>query len=194
MGFRYDIRISGSGGQGIVLLGIIIAEAAIFEGYNVSQTQSYGPEARGGSSKSEVVISDEEIDYPKALKLDCLLAMNQKSLDDYYMDLKGNGTLIVDSTYVTQLPSPKAYSIPFTRLAKERLGKDFVANIVALGSFSVLAPYLRRKSLVEAMMRRIPKGTEKLNLSAFEIGVNEARKIKRNFRPVILSERIDEDT
>lgn len=194
MGFRYDIRISGSGGQGIVLLGIIIAEAAIFEGYNVSQTQSYGPEARGGSSKSEVVISDEEIDYPKALKLDCLLAMNQKSLDDYYMDLKGNGTLIVDSTYVTQLPSPKAYSIPFTRLAKERLGKDFVANIVALGSFSVLTPYLRRKSLVEAMMRRIPKGTEKLNLSAFEIGVNEARKIKRNFRPVILSERIDEDT
>lgn len=194
MGFRYDIRISGSGGQGIVLLGIIIAEAAILEGYNVSQTQSYGPEARGGSSKSEVVISDEEIDYPKALKLDCLLAMNQKSLDDYYMDLKGNGTLIVDSTYVTQLPSPKAYSIPFTRLAKERLGKDFVANIIALGSFSVLAPYLRRKSLVEAMMRRIPKGTEKLNLSAFEIGVNEARKIKRNFRPVILSERIDEDT
>lgn len=194
MGFRYDIRISGSGGQGIVLLGIIIAEGAIIEGFHVSQTQSYGPEARGGSSKSEVVISDEEIDYPKALKLDCLLAMNQKSLDDYYMDLKPNGILIVDSTYVTQLPIPKAYAIPFTRLAKEKLGKDFVANIVALGSFSVLTPYLKRKSLAEALLRRVPKGTEKLNLSAFEIGVNEAKRLKKSFRPVVLSERPDEDT
>ncbi|MCX5798633.1 MAG: 2-oxoacid:acceptor oxidoreductase family protein, partial [Proteobacteria bacterium] len=105
MGYRYDIRLSGSGGQGLILMGIILAEAiGIYDGKYVAQTQSYGPEARGGSSKAEVVVSNEEIDYPKAMKLDLLLAMNQKSCDDYYMDLKPDGILIVDSTFVTQVP------------------------------------------------------------------------------------------
>src|SRR4030042_4909584 len=99
MPYRYEIRLGGSGGQGIILMGIILAEAiGIYEGKSVAQTQSYGPEARGGSSKSEVVISDEEIDYPKAMKPDLLLAMNQKSCDDFYPDLKPDGMLIVDST------------------------------------------------------------------------------------------------
>ena len=94
MGYRYDIRLSGSGGQGLILMGIILAEAiGIYDGKHVAQTQSYGPEARGGSSKAEIVVSDEEIDYPEGLKLDLLLAMNQKSCDDYYMDLKPDGVL-----------------------------------------------------------------------------------------------------
>ena len=100
---RYDIRLSGSGGQGIILMGIILAEAiGIYDGKYVAQTQSYGPEARGGSSKAEVVVSDSDIDYPKALKLDLLVAMDQKACDDYYMDLKPDGTLIVDTTFVKQ--------------------------------------------------------------------------------------------
>ena len=107
MGDRYEIRLSGSGGQGLILMGIVLAEAiGIFEGKHVAQTQSYGPEARGGSSKSEVIVSDEEIDYPKAMKLDLLLAMNQKSCDEFYLDLKPGGLLIVDSTFVKQIPSP----------------------------------------------------------------------------------------
>jgi len=86
MGFRYEIRLSGSGGQGLILMGIILAEAiGIYDGKFVAQTQSYGPEARGGSSKSEVIVSDEEIDYPKAMQPDLLLAMNQKSCDDFYL-------------------------------------------------------------------------------------------------------------
>jgi len=94
MGFRYDIRLSGSGGQGIILMGIILAEAiGIHDGRFVAQTQSYGPEARGGSSKAEVVVSDSEIDYPKALQLDLLVAMNQKSCDDYYMTSSLTGSL-----------------------------------------------------------------------------------------------------
>lgn len=89
----------------MILMGIILAEAiGIYDGKYVAQTQSYGPEARGGSSKAEVVVSDQEIDYPKALKLDLLLAMNQKSCDDYYMDLKPKGILVVDSTFVNQVP------------------------------------------------------------------------------------------
>lgn len=119
MGFRYEIRLSGSGGQGLILMGIILAEAAgIYEGRYVSQTQNYGPEARGGTSKSEVVVSDEEIDYPKAMKLDLLLAMNQRSCDEFYRDLKPEGLLIVDSTFVTQVPISTAVEIPFTRIAR----------------------------------------------------------------------------
>lgn len=191
---RYDIRISGSGGQGIVLLGIIIAEAAILEGMNVAQTQSYGPEARGGSSKSEIVISDGEIDYPKALRLDCLLAMSQKSCDDYFGDLKPEGILIVDSTYVRHIPIQKGYRIPFTRIAKEKLKADYVANIVALGAFSVLTPILKKSSLKDALLKRVPKGTERLNLLAFEEGVKAGRIAKRTSIPIIISERVDEDT
>ncbi len=191
---RYDIRISGWGGQGIVLMGIIIAEAAIIEGLNTAQTQSYGPEARGGSSKSEVVISDEEIDYPKAIRLDCLIAMSQKACDDYYGDLKEEGILIVDSTYVKHVPLQRFYGIPFTRIAREKLKKDFVANVVALGAFSELTPYLKKSSIKKALIRRIPKGTEELNLTAFEEGVKEGRKAKNTSRPMVLSERVDEDT
>ena len=105
MSFRYDIRLSGSGGQGLIMMGIILAEAiGVYDGKEVAQTQSYGPEARGGSSKAEVIVSDEEIDFPKAIKVDLLLAMNQKALDEYYGDLKPDGMLIVDSTFVKTIP------------------------------------------------------------------------------------------
>src|SRR5512135_3588438 len=115
MGSRYEIRLSGSGGQGFILMGSVLAEAiGIYEGKHVAQTQSYGPEARGGSSKAEVIVSEEEIDYPKAMKVDLLLAMNQKSCDEFYSDLKPGGLLIVDSTFVTQIPVSRAYQIPFT--------------------------------------------------------------------------------
>jgi len=123
MGYRYEIRLSGSGGQGLILMGIILAEAiGIYDGKYVAQTQSYGPEARGGSSKSEVIVSDEEIDYPKAMSVDLLLAMNQKSCDEFYPDLKPEGLLIVDSTFVTQVPTPKAFQIPL-RVLPEKSSK-----------------------------------------------------------------------
>lgn len=191
---RYEIRISGSGGQGIVLMGIIIAEAAIIEGMNVAQTQSYGPEARGGSSKSEVVISDEEIDYPKTDKLDCLIAMNQKACDDYFLDLKPEGILIVDSTFVKSVPFLRVYQIPFTKIAKEKLKSDLVANIIALGAFSVITPYLKRSSLKKALLKRIPSGTERLNMAAFEEGVKAGMRAKRSTKCIAICERVDEDT
>lgn len=195
MSFRYDIRLSGSGGQGIILMGIILAEAAgIYEGKYVSQTQSYGPEARGGSSKAEVVISDTEIDYPKALKLDMLLAMNQKSCDDYYMDLKPEGILIVDSTFVKQIPVARAYQIPFTKIAREKFGKEMVANIIALGAISKLTDIVSPKSMEKAALARVPKGTEKLNRDALNAGIAEAIKAKKHILPFIRSEREDEDT
>ena len=174
---RYEIRLGGSGGQGIIMAGIILAEAAgIFDGKFVCQTQSYGPEARGGSSKAEVVVSDEEIDYPKAMKPDLLLAMNQKSCDAYFFDMKPSGTLVVDSTYVKQLPTSRAVAIPFSRIAREKLGKEMAANIVALGALAALTGVVSLKSLEAAVMNRIPPGMEELNRKALELGIEEGKK------------------
>jgi 2-oxoglutarate ferredoxin oxidoreductase subunit gamma len=180
MGSRYEIRLSGSGGQGLILMGIILAEAiGIYDGKNVAQTQSYGPEARGGSSKSEVVVSDEEIDYPKAMKLDLLLAMNQKSCDEFYPDLKPDGLLIVDSTFVTQVPTPKAFQVPFTRIAREKFKREVVANIVALGALSQFTPIVSPKAIESAVLARVPKGTEKLNRDALKAGMSAAKRAKK---------------
>ncbi len=175
MSTRYEIRLAGSGGQGLILAGIILAEAAgIYDGKFVCQTQSYGPEARGGASKTEVVISDEEIDYPKAIQPDVLLAMNQKSLDAYIGGLKPEGLLIVDATLVPEVPLDRFVALPFTEIARE-LGREMVANIVALGALAALSRAVTPESLGKAVLARVPKGTEELNHKALAAGLAAAR-------------------
>jgi len=174
---RFEIRLSGSGGQGIILASIILAEAAgIFEGYHVSQTQSYGPEARGGKCKAEVVISSKQIDYPKAVQLDMMLAMNQASCDAYYYDFKPNGLLMVDSGLVEQVPTSRVVELPFTNIAREVAGKALFANIVALGVLAHLCPILSINSLESALAARVPKGTKKLNTKALQAGIKAAEE------------------
>jgi 2-oxoglutarate ferredoxin oxidoreductase subunit gamma len=173
---RYEIRLSGSGGQGLIIAGILLAEAAgIYDGKFVCQTQSYGPEARGGASKAEVVISDEAIDYPKAVKPDLLLAMNQKSCDVYFFDLKPTGLLIVDATYVKQVPTTRAVAIPFTHIAREKLGNEMVSNVIALGALATLTGVVSLKSLEAAILARVPSGTVELNKRALEAGIEAAK-------------------
>jgi 2-oxoglutarate ferredoxin oxidoreductase subunit gamma len=182
MSYRYEIRLSGSGGQGLILMGIILAEAiGIYDGKFVAQTQAYGPEARGGSSKAEVVVSDEEIDYPKAMKPDLLLAMNQKSCDEFYPELKPDGILIVDSTFVRQIPTPKAFQIPFTRIAREKFKREVVANIIALGALTQLTPMVSAKAVEAAVLARVPKGTETLNRDALKAGMAAAKRAKKEW-------------
>ena len=175
MSTRFEIRLAGSGGQGLILAGIILAEAAgIYDGKFVCQTQSYGPAARGGASKAEVVISDGEIDYPKAIQPDVLLAMNQQSLDTYLADLKPDGLLMVDATLVPEVPLDRYLAIPFTRIARD-LGKEMVANIVALGALAALSQAVTLESLEKAVLARVPRGTEELNQKALEAGIKAAR-------------------
>lgn len=177
MAQRYEIRLSGSGGQGLVTAGIILAEAVgVYEGRSVCHSQSYGPEARGGASKSEVIVSDEEIDYPKAIKPDVLLAMHQDACDTYLFDLKPDGTLIVDATLVKQLPTTRAIAIPFTRIARTEIGREEVANIVALGTLAAITKAVSLKSLESAVLDRVPEGTEEVNRQAFKAGVKAARR------------------
>lgn len=180
---RIEIRLAGTGGQGLILAGVILAEAAgIHEGKFVAQTQSYGPEARGGSSKAEVVISDLEIDYPKAVKPDILLCMSQQACETYIFDLKPGGALLVDGTLVHDLPTTRAVALPLTRIARE-VGSEAVANIVALGALAVLTGVVSLKGLTAAVLARVPKGTEALNKRALMAGVQAARKIFQKREP-----------
>ena len=175
---RYEIRFSGSGGQGVVTAAIILAEAAgVYDNRCVCQTHSYGPESRGGVSNAEVVISDKVIDYPKAVKLDLLLAMNQASCDSNFLDLRQDGLLVVDSTLVTQIPTSRAVAIPFTEIAQQDLGNRVVANMVALGAVGYLSKATTLKSLEAALSARMPRGTKKINLQALRSGIKAAKKV-----------------
>jgi 2-oxoglutarate ferredoxin oxidoreductase subunit gamma len=181
---RYEMRLSGSGGQGLITAAVIFAEAVgVYDGKYVCQTQSYGPEARGGKSKAEVVISDHPIDYPKARRLDLLLAMNQAACDAYYRDLNPDGLLVVDSSLVEQYPTNRVIAIPFTRIAREQLGKEMVANMVALGAVGLLSGQVISNSLEKALLARVPPGTEELNRAALHRGMDEAAKINLDALP-----------
>ena len=181
---RYEIRFAGSGGQGIIMAALVLAEAAgVYDGKYVCQTQSYGPEARGGNSKAEVVISKKVIDYPRATKLDLLLAMNQAACDTYFLDLKPKGLLVVDATLVDQVPTSRVVAISFTQIARKEVGKQFVANIVGLGAVGYLAQVVSLKSLEAALIARVPKGTEEMNRKALHAGIKAARKVDLNALP-----------
>jgi len=181
---RYEIRLSGSGGQGLITAAVVFAEAVgVYDGRYVCQTQSYGPEARGGKSKAEVVISSIPIDYPKALELDLLLAMNQAACDAYFYDIKPNGLLVVDSGLVEQHPTSRIIAIPFTRIAKEEIGRELVANMVALGAIGLLSGRVDLGNLERALLARVPKGTEEMNSQALQCGIEEARKVNLDDLP-----------
>ena len=178
---RFEIRLSGSGGQGMILAAVILAEAiGVDYSKNVVQTQSYGPEARGGASKSDVVVSSNEIYYPKAMQLDMLLAMTQESTDKYYPDLHKDGILIVDSGYVKTLPTENYYGLPFTQIAREQAGHVMVANVVALGAIAAFTGIVSKEDLIDAVLKRAPRGTEDKNRTAVDIGFAEALKAKKS--------------
>jgi 2-oxoglutarate ferredoxin oxidoreductase subunit gamma len=180
MSFRYEMRLSGEGGQGLVLAGKILAEAAaIYEGINATQSQSYGPEARGGASRSEVILSDEDIDFPKAVELDLLLTLTQEACDRYAGDLKPQGTLLADLEAVANIPegSFRVFRAPVIRAAREQLGREIVANIVALGIITRVVGLVSEDSVREAILSRVPKGTEEINVRAFELGLSMADEL-----------------
>lgn len=176
MALTSEIVLSGTGGQGLILAGQILADAVIRDGKNTVQTQSYGPEARGGASKAEVIISDGEIDYPKVTKPDILLVMSREALKKYASGINENGILIIDDTFITdQLPrGANVFAMPYTRIAKENLGKEMFANVVALGALAAITGIVTKESLQSALMSRIPPGSEALNKKALELGWKSA--------------------
>lgn len=174
-----EMRLTGSGGQGLILAGIIFAEGALLDGNEAIQTQSYGPEARGGASKAEVLISTEAIDFPKVEKPDILLALTQVACNQYGRDIKDSGVLILDDSVETpaNLPPAKIVRVPILKTAAEVIGKPIVANIVAIGFITELTKCVSRENIEKAVMARVPKGTEALNQRALEEGYKLAQGI-----------------
>ncbi len=191
---RYEIRFAGSGGQGIITAARILAEAiSDHEGKYVCQTQSYGPEARGGASKAEIVISDEPIDYPKVIKPDLFVAMNQTSCDAYFSDLDPNGLLIVDATLVKQIPTNRAIALPFTEVARKETGKDLAANMVALGAIVSLSRVVSGENLEKTLVAKVPPATAEMNTKAFQAGIRIASNVDMKSIPRAVSEEDEED-
>lgn len=179
MSSQYEIRLSGSGGQGLILAGIILAEAAIEDGKNAVQSQSYGPEARGGASKAEVIISNDEIHYPKVKECDLLLALTQLACNKYIDSLKKNGTLVIDSSIdCPERNDIRIISIPILDTANNKLMKPLVANIVALGAINCVSNIVSNDSLRSAVLCRVPRGTEELNEKALEEGMKLIKRLK----------------
>lgn len=174
---RFEIRFSGLGGQGIITLGKVMGQGlALGHGYNVTQTQSYGPEARGGSSKCDLVISSNPISYPKAESLDLLVALSQEACNTYYPYLKQGGVLVLESDLVKQPPTNKFLGLPYTSLAKDKVGIAQAMNTVVLGSLSYLLPFINQGAMRKSLEAVLPPKIRAINTKAFNLGHRLAKK------------------
>lgn len=166
-----EIRLSGSGGQGVITAAIILAEAAIMEKKETVQSQSYGPEARGGAAKAEVIISNEFIYHPKVVNPNVVLALTQQAANNYVSDLQEGGVLIIDEDLVPEPPTGiKIIKVPITRLAVEKLGKELFTNIVALGILVKVTGVVSFETIQKAVTKRVPPATIAKNMEALRIG------------------------
>jgi 2-oxoglutarate ferredoxin oxidoreductase subunit gamma len=166
-----QIRLSGAGGQGLITAGIILAEAAVLDGKNAVQTQSYGPEARLGASKSEVIISSRKIAYPQVTKPDILLCLSQDAYEKYAAQTNPDTVIILDSgTVECKAPDGKLiYQFPITEAAT-KVGSKVAANVVALGVIGALVGLVTSESLRRAVTKRVPERFRALNEKALEAG------------------------
>jgi 2-oxoglutarate ferredoxin oxidoreductase subunit gamma len=202
---RTEVRLAGEGGQGMILAGIILAEAAaIYGGKYAVQTQSYGPEARGGASKSEVVISSDEIDHPEVLEADVVITLSQAAFQKFSgrfgpdgrlivavdkeesekssSRIKPGGYLIVDEEKVDSSAAPgdvRLIRLPITKMAVETTGKVITANTVALGVLVGLTGVVSKADIEKAVTARAPKGTEEMNRKALQAGFDAAAQVKQ---------------
>jgi len=172
MADRLEIRISGSGGQGILLAAAVLADAVAAAGREVVQTQSYGPEARGGASQAEVIASSEPIDYPEVDLADISLCLSQAAFDKYAHLSREGALVLYDSGLVNEaeLPGLRLVGLPFTQTGTVDLGAKVVANIVALGALSAFIEWLPPEAVDGAVAARVPEKFKDLNLRALEAG------------------------
>ncbi|NLS77436.1 MAG: 2-oxoacid:ferredoxin oxidoreductase subunit gamma [Chloroflexi bacterium] len=182
---RYEIRLAGEGGQGLILAGLILSEAAVLYDHKYAvQTQAYGPQVRGGISRSEVIIDADPIDYPLIIRADVLLALSQQACDRYGPELRPDGLLIADADLVSRVPCERAIRVPITALARETTGRAITANVLSLGLIAGLtaAPdgeLVTIPALEQAIAARVPKGTLETNLLALHAGLAQAALWKK---------------
>ena len=173
---KKEIRICGFGGQGVILAGFIIGKAAsVFMDFNAVQSQSYGPEARGGAARSEIIISDEKIGYPRPLGVDLLLAMSQESFDTYRDDIDDDTIIIVDPDLVKKHNIGRPLYKVHAQKISEELGNKIVTNIVMVGAFTSIFGLLKADAVKESVIDSVPKKFTDLNIKAFERGLEAGK-------------------
>ena len=164
---RKEIRFCGFGGQGIILAGVVFGEAAVRAGHWAVQTQSYGPESRGGAARSEVVIASAPIDYPRVTCADAVVALSQTAFDKYTGDLREGAIVVVDGDLVEA--GGVGIAAPFTTTA-EKVGHKIVTNIVMIGYLRAMLDIFPLAVLEETVLAKVPKGTEEMNRMAILAG------------------------
>lgn len=169
---RVEIRISGLGGQGVILAGQILGRAAIYDGKNAVQTQSYGAEARGTTAKSEVIISNGKIGFPIIRRCDALIAMNQEAAEKDLKNLKKGVILLIDSSNVKKIPKINAeiFKIPATEIAEKSFGQKVYANIIMLGGLTEITNIVSEESMEKAIKEIIPEKSIAVNIQAYKRG------------------------
>jgi len=170
--FKKEIRLSGSGGQGLITAGIILARAAVLDKVRVTQTQSYGPESRGGASRADVIISNDEFYYPEAVNFDVLLSLTQEACDKYIVNLKESGILIADTSNIKNIvhTDSKVYELPFTDIAMNKLGTTLPTNILTLAFLVKITGVVTENSLKTAVSNSVKSQYVDLNIKALKIG------------------------
>jgi len=171
---RTEIRIAGLGGQGVVLAGHILGKAAVNDGLQVVQTQSYGAEARGSAAKSEIILSDGKIGFPMVRKSDVLVAMSQTALGLHLKNLKETGTLIVDTDAIKDVPSTSAkiFRVEAVKRAETELKSRMYANMVMLGAIVKITKLVTNSSVEKAIQETFSGEAAEKNITAFKAGLN----------------------
>ncbi|MFW6115228.1 MAG: 2-oxoacid:acceptor oxidoreductase family protein [Thermodesulfobacteriota bacterium] len=178
---RRRIIFSGSGGQGVITAAIILSEAAVlYEGLNAVQSQSYGPEARGGASRSDIIISDTEIRFPKVIQPNILVCLTQEAYNKFSGLIRPGGLLLTDTHYVKQggKVDAKQINLDMYHSVMESIARPIVFNICMLGAFVQLTGLVKKESILKVLKARIPAGTLELNRQALELGVRLAADSK----------------
>ncbi len=180
MARKWEVRFSGTGGQGIIRAAVLLAQAALFDGFDATQSQSYGPESRGGSTKGEVVIDDEIIYYPKVTQPNMVLCLSKEAYKKYAADIRPGGILVLDSAYCPKdstIPAgTKVYDFPIIDMARDELGNELSANVLALGVMVGLTDVVSKEAVAESLRVNFKEKIVPINIKAFEYGYDLGKK------------------
>ena len=177
---RCRLVFSGSGGQGVITAAVILAEAAVIhEGLIATQSQTYGAAARGGSTRSDIIIADSEIHYPKVTQPNVLVALTQEAYSNFYPIIRPGGLLITDTRFVTveKKVDARQFALPMYETVVAEIGKPIVFNICMLGAVIAITDVVRPESIMSVLETRIPPGFIDINRKALEIGIALGKEV-----------------
>jgi 2-oxoglutarate ferredoxin oxidoreductase subunit beta len=177
-GTQYEVRLAGAGGQGIVLAGLLLAEAAVAAGKNATHAQAYGPESRGGATRAEVIVADGDIDYPCVDRVDFLVALTPEAHARYAGQLKPGAVVLLDAAEPPAAPADgiTRHALPILATAQRVLGTQVGANLVALGALVALSGMVPGPAMEQVIAARRPGGSPERALRAFRAGTELGRR------------------